>query len=69
MSDAQVKQQKPLEEASMPALWKIAEKLGISKEGKKDELIERIRQARENPSNLQPVVKAVKKNIIKSKKW
>lgn len=36
---------------SMAELWSEAKKLGISKDGKKDELITRIRQAREDGGN------------------
>lgn len=37
---------RPLEEAPMSELWQIAKSLGISKEGKKEDLIARIREAR-----------------------
>ncbi len=38
---------KPLEEMSMPELWTEAKRLGVSKEGKKEELIARIREFQE----------------------
>ncbi|KKU71159.1 hypothetical protein A3C29_05205 [Candidatus Daviesbacteria bacterium RIFCSPHIGHO2_02_FULL_40_16] len=44
MTDTTVK---PLEEMSMPELWTEAKRLGISKEGKKEELIARIKQTQE----------------------
>jgi len=49
---------KPLEEMSMPELWAEAKRLGIPKDGKKDELIERIKNAQgggeENMPNEKP---------------
>ena len=38
---------KSLEEMSMAELWSVAKLLGISKDGKKDELLARIKQAQE----------------------
>lgn len=43
--------EKTLEEMSMAELWSEAKKLGVSKDGKKDEVITRIRQAREDGGN------------------
>lgn len=43
--------EKSLEEMSMAELWGEAKKLGISKEGKKDELVARIKQAQDQPSD------------------
>lgn len=44
MTDTTVK---PLEEMSMPELWTEAKRLGVSKDGKKEELIARIKQAQQ----------------------
>lgn len=38
---------KPLEEMSMPELWTEAKRLGLSKEGKKEDLIARIKEFQE----------------------
>lgn len=43
--------EKSLEEMSMAELWSEAKKLGVSKDGKKDEVIARIRKAREDSGN------------------
>ncbi len=43
--------EKTLEEMSMTELWSEAKRLGVSKDGKKDEVIARIRQAREDGGN------------------
>lgn len=42
---------KQLEEMSMPELWSEAKRLGVSKDGKKEELIARIKQAQEDSNN------------------
>lgn len=45
---------KPVEEMSMPELWQEAKRLGIPKDGKKEELIERIKQAQEGGEQNMP---------------
>lgn len=45
---------KPVEEMSMPELWQEAKRLGIPKDGKKEELIERIKQAQEGGEENMP---------------
>jgi len=51
MSEELQNQSRPLEEATMAELWQLAAELGISKEGKKADLIARIRAAK-NPTDL-----------------
>lgn len=47
--------EKQLEEMSMTELWSEAKRLGVSKDGKKDELIARIRETQENGGATKPV--------------
>ncbi|MDD2822801.1 MAG: SAP domain-containing protein [Candidatus Daviesbacteria bacterium] len=49
MSDTE---NKTLEEMSMPELWAEAKKLGVPKDGKKDELIARLKEAQEGGENM-----------------
>lgn len=51
MSDTELK---PLEEMSMPELWQEAKRLGVSKDGKKDELIARLQEARQEGGENMP---------------
>ena len=44
---------KSLEEMSMPELWSEAKRLGISKDGRKEELIIRIKEAQEEEDNTE----------------
>lgn len=45
---------KSLDEMSMAELWSVAKLLGISKEGKRDELVARIKQAQEENGESNP---------------
>lgn len=45
---------KSLDEMSMAELWSVAKLLGISKEGKRDELVARIKQAEEENGESNP---------------
>ena len=49
MSDTE---NKTLEEMSMPELWAEAKRLGVPKDGKKDELIARLKEAQEGGENM-----------------
>lgn len=45
---------KSIEEMSMAELWSVAKLLGVSKDGKRDELIARIKQAQEQQGDTPP---------------
>lgn len=58
---------KTLEEMSMPELWAEAKRLGVPKDGKKEELIARLKQAQEGGDNM-PKDTADKPKSTKSEK-
>lgn len=57
--------EKSLEEMSMTELWSEAKRLGISKEGKKEELIARIKQAQGEGNNNTTQPKTTKQEVLK----
>lgn len=59
------KVEKLLEEMSMPELWSEAKRLGVSKDGKKEELIARIKQAQEDSNDNTEQPKAAKSEVLK----
>lgn len=65
MSDTE---QKPLDEMSMPELWTEAKRLGVPKDGKKDELIARLKEARKEGGENMPKDKAGKPKAAKTEK-